>query len=107
EMDSALGMNVDVGEGEVHQHRFATTDPAPQIHAGGLLVRWTDKASEEATVAHARRKPVERDHSASLRRIGLPLMGGHQGVVGDPYGSAHRADGPFGRFTRFSLPLKL
>ena len=42
-----------------------------------------------------------------LRRVGLQLVRGNQCVVGGPNGSDHRDDGPLGRFTRLSVPLKL
>jgi hypothetical protein len=34
-------------------------------------------------------------------------VSGNKGVVGDPNRAGHRAEGPFGRFTFFSVPLKL
>ena len=88
EVDAALGLDVDVREGEVHQHRLAAADAAPQIDAGRAAIAAEPNSRESnPPLAHARCKPIERRDGARLRRIGLQLVGGNQLIVGDPDGS--------------------
>ena len=53
------------------------------------------------------RKPLQCVHGSLLSVVRLQLIRGDQTVVGGPYGSAHREEGPLGRFTFLSVPLKL
>ena len=62
EMDAALGLVGDRLEGEVHQHRFAAPDPAPQIDAG----RRAPAAGERE------RKPRRGISASSLRARRAP-----------------------------------
>ena len=61
----------------------------------------------ETRLVHAGSDTIERRDRAFLRRIRFQLVGGNQSVVGDPYGSRHLEEGPFGRFTFLSVPVKL
>ena len=107
-MDPALRVNVDMLEREVHQHRLAAADATPEVNARRPLLPGAEEARKKPfAILDSVREPVERGDCALLRGIGLQLVRGNQSVVGDPYGSAHRDEGPLGRFTFFSVPLKL
>ena len=107
EMHPPLRLDLDMGEGEIHQHRLAAPDAAPEIDAGGTLGLRPEQPLEEAALVETIREAVECCNRSRLCRIGLQLMRGNQNVVGDPYGSTHRECGPLGRFTFLSVPLKL
>ena len=107
EVDAALRLHVDMVEGEVHQHRLAPADAAPQVDPGkrGLLL--AEQLAEQArpAVLQLRRKPIERRDRALLRRIGLELPCPDQFLVGAAYRPAHA--GAFRSLMRFSVPVKL
>ena len=107
EMHPTLGLDRNVGESEVHQHRLAAPDPAPEINTDGAIFLRSEKSREEAAVVEARGQPVERSDSVRLRLVRLQFVGGNQLLVRSAYGSGHLAEGPFGRVTFFSVPLKL
>ena len=50
EVHPALGVNVEMVEGQVHQHRLAATDAAPQIGAAGAAALTAEQAGEEAAL---------------------------------------------------------
>ena len=107
EVDAALGLDVDMVEGEVHQHRLAAPDPAPQIDAGRAVAALAEQPREEAAArSQVGGEPVERRDRACLRRIGLQFARRDQRGVGRADRSGHRL-GAFGRCTRFSVPVKL
>ena len=100
-MDPALGLHVDVVEGEVHQHRFAAPDPAPQIDAGGPAARLAEQPRQQAAVLrNAGREAIERRDRARLRRIGFQLARRDQRGIGRPV-PVRSSAGRLGLFTRF------
>jgi hypothetical protein len=108
EVDAALRMHVDMLEGEIHQHRLSAPYAAPQIRPRRSLLPRTEDAREQAgAILQTIRKAVEGCDGTFLCGIGPQFVRGNQGVVGGPYGSAHRDEGPLGRFTFLSVPLKL
>ena len=82
----ALRRDRAVVEGEVHQHRLAAPDPAPQIDAGYPLGLVAQQTGEQSAVPAGRRcfQPVERRYRAGLRRIGPKLARGDQRGIGRP-----------------------
>ena len=103
-----FGCDVDVREGEVHQHRLAAPDAAPQIDSGRALPAGSEQARQESgPLPPVAGEPVERRHRPRLCRVGLELVGGNQLVICSPNRANHRADGPLGLFTRLRVPVKL
>ena len=101
EMDPAFGLRVDFSIADVHQHRLAAPDRAPQVNAAGTTGPG-EISQQPAWPVEVMRKPVERLDAASLRRIGPKLAAAQQPRISRSDRSGH----PRG-FTRLSVPVKL
>ena len=107
EVDPPLGRDGDALERQVHQHRLSPPDAAPQIDAGRPIpVSAKEPGKQSGPVLKSAGKAVERRDRALLCRVRLQFVRGDQLVVGRPDRARHRV-GAFGRFTFFSVPLKL
>ena len=96
---------MDVREGEVHQHRLAAPDAAPEIDASGTVGPVAEPFTQEPALNEARSEPVERGDRTLLRGIGLELACAKEPGIGPPDGAAHA--GALRSRMRFSVPLKL
>ena len=107
EMDPALLGDGQRADEQVHQHRLAASHAAPQIDAGRPIpVSAKEPGKQSGPVLKSAGKAVERRDRALLCRVRLQFVRGDQLVVGRPDRARHRV-GAFGRFTFFSVPLKL
>ncbi len=95
----------DMLERQIHEHRLAAPDAAPQIDAGGPVAASLEEPRKKIRFLHARRQPVERRHRPRLRRVGLQLACLHQLRIS----AADRSDhaGALRSRMRFNVPLKL
>ena len=87
-----FGLDVDVVEGEVHQHRLAAPDPAPQIDAAQARLPLAEQPAEQARRCSDFELAASRSSAATarcLRRIGLQLAGRDERGIGPPDGPAH------------------
>jgi len=105
-MDAALRLDRNMIEGEVHQHRFAAPDAAPKVDARGAVIARPEQVRKQSLRPKSRGETVERFDSSRLCGIGLQFAGLEERGISRADRSSHRA-GAFGRFTRFSVPLKL
>ena len=83
-VDPALGGRVDVVERQVHQHRLAAPDPAPQIDPAARRGLAAEQARQEAGAGAPDRgaEAVERGGRPGLVGIGLELARRDQRGIG-------------------------
>ena len=103
-----LGSIGDMVEGEVHQHRLAAPDAAPQIDAARAALPLVEQLAEEAAAARSASSPASRSSAATARSCagsGFSSPGSDQRGIGPSDRSAHA--GAFRALMRFSVPVKL
>src|SRR5688500_20410738 len=108
-MDAALGPNPSMIERQVHQHRLAASDPAPEVDAALLAWLAAKHAAQQPRPAAGKlpRQPVERLDRALLLGIGPQFPRCYQRGVGRADRARHSLAGVLARFTRLSVPVKL
>ena len=85
EMDAALLTDVQAVVEQVHQHRFAATDPAPQIDAAHrfafLAEQFAEQAASRVSGFELPLQPVQAIGGLRLFGVRLELAGGDQRLV--------------------------